>query len=183
MSVLSGIEIEKTNQTKLHYLGMRYNNDVDSLNTIIDNVNINNSSLSLKLKSLPIGYPITKDTIIITSDFGIRNTPFDTIRSLHYGVDIKTEYNDPIIASGDGVVFYTGYDVGYGNFVMIQHSLNLQSLYAHLNKYIVKSRTKIHKGDTIGYSGSTGRSTGVHLHYEIISNNNKVDPVDFIFFE
>ncbi|MFS1511284.1 M23 family metallopeptidase [Chengkuizengella sp. SCS-71B] len=116
----------------------------------------------------------------ITSTFGYRRDPFTNALSFHTGLDIGAFYNDPVFAAADGSISYTGYDRVYGNQININHSNGVITRYMHLNKILVQSGQKVKKGQKIGLVGSTGRSTGPHLHYEIVKNGERQNPLDFI---
>ncbi len=116
----------------------------------------------------------------ITSEFGIRDDPFTGSPSRHTGIDIAGPYNEDVYATADGVVKFVGYDRGSGNNIIIDHSAGIQTRYMHLSKYLVKVGQKVKKGEVIGHLGSTGRSTGPHLHYEVIKNGKKVDPMPYL---
>ncbi|PIE50117.1 MAG: peptidase M23 [Flavobacteriales bacterium] len=130
-----------------------------------------------KIKKVPMGKPhIGK----ITSKFGYRHNPF-TGRSSekHSGIDFKGAYGSRINATADGEVFFAGVRGGYGNCVIIQHKNNIKTLYAHMRKITVKQGQKVSLGDKVGELGNTGRSTGPHLHYEIMMNDEKINPEPF----
>lgn len=103
----------------------------------------------------------------ITSGFGFRESPFTGKREFHAGVDIADEWGSPVKATANGVVELAGRDGGLGNAVIIDHGHGIQTRYGHLSKIRVKSGQKVKKGQVIGAVGSTGRSTGPHLHYEV----------------
>lgn len=117
----------------------------------------------------------------ITSQFGNRNNPITNKNEWHTGVDIGAVqagvYGDPIWSIEDGIVKYAGWLRGYGITIIIEHSSGIESKYAHLDKIQVNLRSKVTKGQEIGNMGNTGTSTGVHLHFEIISNNQSVNPM------
>lgn len=130
------------------------------------------------MRVTPSIYPT--DSHRITSQFGTRRDPFTGVWSYHSGVDIGASFNSEVYATADGVVSTVGSDQGKGNYVTINHGNGLQTRYMHLNKYIVKAKQAVEKGDVIGYVGSTGRSTGPHLHYEVIKNGKQVDPIPYL---
>lgn len=117
---------------------------------------------------------------VVTSPFGYRKDPFTFSPSFHAGMDISAPENDPVYASADGTVVSTGSDKARGNNIVIEHSRGLRTWYMHLNKVLVHDGDTVQKGDTIGLLGSTGRSTGPHLHYEVIDNGVSVDPRLFL---
>ncbi|MDP5276667.1 M23 family metallopeptidase [Chengkuizengella axinellae] len=116
----------------------------------------------------------------ITSKFGYRRDPFTNALSFHTGLDIGAYYNDPVYAAANGTISYTGYDRIYGNQITINHSNGVLTRYMHLNKILVQSGEKVEKGQKIGLVGSTGRSTGPHLHYEIVKNGQRQNPMEYI---
>ncbi len=132
------------------------------------------------IKYVPLGYPIKKkDKPIITSYFGNRLHPRDKVYKLHSGIDLRSEYATIIYATADGKVLFAGKNGGYGKCVIIEHKFGYSTLYGHLTIYYTKKGKIIKKGDAIGFLGSTGKSTGNHLHYEIIKNTIKINPLDF----
>jgi len=172
-----GVKFEERKRTELHKLGLIYVRDTDDLKQKIKLLEIKN----IYIDSIPFGYPLTKN-VKINSNFGWRKTPLDSNggRSFHYGIDYKGKYKSPCIATSHGRILQAGYKSSLGNYVIIQHSLSYKTTYAHLSKLNVELYQNVKKGDTIGFVGSTGRSTGPHLHYEIQVNGEKVDPLDYI---
>lgn len=116
----------------------------------------------------------------ITSEFGYRIDPFSRRASFHSGLDISASSNTVVYATADGVVTFTGYDRSPGKYMIINHSNGLQTRYLHLNKIIVKEGDSITKGQEIALSGSTGRSTGPHVHYEIMKDGTPIDPTPYL---
>jgi len=98
---------------------------------------------------------------------------------MHDGVDIIAHENTPVYASGDGIVKFVGWQGGYGLLVIIDHGYGYQSYYGHLNSSNVKVNDPVKRGDLIAKSGNTGLSEGPHLHYEVVYNDVKVDPVKY----
>ncbi|MFA6455331.1 MAG: M23 family metallopeptidase [Bacteroidota bacterium] len=112
--------------------------------------------------------------------FGLRRDPFIGILKRHEGVDIHNDIGTPIYATGDGVVEFSGATgSGYGIAVEINHGYGYKTWYAHLSKCVARSGQRVKRGALIAYSGNTGRSTGPHLHYEVIRNGEKQNPVEF----
>ncbi|MDR2954628.1 MAG: M23 family metallopeptidase [Prevotella sp.] len=127
-----------------------------------------------------MGSPIDKkDDPVITSYFGNRYHPKDKVYKLHSGIDLKSEYATIIRAMADGIVTFAGNAGGYGKCVIVGHKYGYSTLYGHLTVYYTKMNKNVKKGDAIGFLGSTGKSTGNHLHYEIIKNKVKINPLDF----
>ena len=113
----------------------------------------------------------------LSSPFGMRKHPIDGFNKMHRGTDFAAPMGTPIMASGDGVVKKAGWCGGGGNCVKIRHNSTYQTIYAHMSKFArgIKSGVRVKQGQTIGYVGSTGKSTGPHLHYEVIINGKKVN--------
>ena len=113
----------------------------------------------------------------LSSPFGMRKHPIDGYNKMHRGTDFAAPMGTPIMASGDGVIKKAGWCGGGGNCVKIRHNSTYQTVYAHMSKFArgIKSGVRVKQGQTIGYVGSTGKSTGPHLHYEVIVNGKKVN--------
>ena len=113
----------------------------------------------------------------LSSPFGMRKHPIDGYNKMHKGTDFAAPMGTPIMASGDGVVKKAGWCGGGGNCVKIKHNSTYQTVYAHMSKFArgIKSGIRVKQGQIIGYVGSTGKSTGPHLHYEVIVNGKKVN--------
>jgi murein DD-endopeptidase MepM/ murein hydrolase activator NlpD len=116
----------------------------------------------------------------ITSGFGYRISPFTGKRELHRGIDIAGRQGTPIIAPADGRVRYAGPDRGLGNSVIVRHGYGVESLYGHLSEILVKPGQKVKRGDRVGLMGSTGRSTGPHLHYQVNVSGVAVNPRNYM---
>jgi murein DD-endopeptidase MepM/ murein hydrolase activator NlpD len=130
------------------------------------------------IKEMPIGSPYDG---IRSSDYGYRRNPFGGISGeFHSGVDLKGAVGDPIYATGDGTVERCDYHGGYGNCVVLNHINGYQSLYGHMTSVNVTQGQKVKAGDVVGFLGSTGRSTGPHLHYEIRKDGQDIDPEPFL---
>lgn len=136
------------------------------------------------IASIPAIQPIAnQDLSRIASGFGFRIHPIYKVPKMHTGMDFSAPTGTPIYATGDGVVANNPGErsSGYGNYVLIDHGFGYESLYAHVSKWDVKKGQKVKRGDVIAYVGSTGRSTAPHLHYEVIKNGDKINPVNFFF--
>jgi murein DD-endopeptidase MepM/ murein hydrolase activator NlpD len=116
----------------------------------------------------------------ITGYFGGRADPFTGEMGFHQGIDLSTEKGSPVFATADGTVQSAGYSGDYGNLIVLRHDFDLSTRYAHLSGFNVKAGQSVKRGDVIGYVGSTGRSTGAHLHYEILSNGKLLDPLQLL---
>lgn len=116
----------------------------------------------------------------ITSGFGKRISPFTEELTMHKGIDIAAPIGSPILAPADGVVIYSGKKAGFGNFIMIAHNYGVVSRYGHNAQNMVHPGQRIKRGEQIGTVGMTGRTTGPHLHYEVLVNGKAVNPRKFI---
>ncbi len=132
------------------------------------------------LHSIPNGLPI-KGTRI-GSGFGTRVNPVTGRRAPHNGLDFPAPRGTPVYATADGIVERAGFDQGsgFGNLIILQHNFGFKTYFAHLQKIEVKPSQYVHKGQLIGYSGNTGRSSGPHLHYEVRHLYTPLDPKPFV---
>jgi len=135
------------------------------------------------LASIPAIQPVAnKDLKKMASGYGYRIHPIYKVRKLHTGTDFSAPTGTPIYATGDGKVStYKRSRAGYGNHIVIDHGYGYQTLYAHMSKVDVKRGQKVKRGDVIGYIGSSGRSTAPHLHYEVIKDGRKINPINYFF--
>ena len=128
--------------------------------------------------AVPSRMPV--DGVTLTSDFGMRTHPVLGGRRAHKGVDLAGATGTPVYATADGTVGMAQWFSSYGNYVQIEHGAGLQTRYGHLSGYAVNAGQKVKKGDLIGYIGSTGRSTGPHLHYEVRVAGVAVNPIPYM---
>tara|TARA_B100000378_G_scaffold148061_1_gene119564 strand:- start:2356 stop:3327 length:972 start_codon:yes stop_codon:yes gene_type:complete len=135
------------------------------------------------LVSIPAIQPIAnKDLGRVASGYGYRIHPIYKTRKLHTGMDFTAPQGTPIYATGDGKIAKVRRSRrGYGNHVIIDHGYGYQTLYAHMRKYIVYRGQKVKRGEIIGYVGSTGTSVAPHLHYEVMKNKRKINPVNYYY--
>ncbi len=115
-----------------------------------------------------------------TSNFGMRVHPISGEEKMHTGVDIAAPHGRPIRAAGDGVVCFSGTKNGYGNMIEIDHGFGYRTLYGHASRLNVKLGDTVHRGDVVAFVGATGAATGPHLHYEVIVDDTKVNPMPFL---
>lgn len=137
-----------------------------------------------RMKSMPAIMPLKKSQGKIVSGFGMRYHPILHYRRMHTGIDLTAAAGTPVYATGDGTVQTSGRGAGmggYGLVVVINHGYGFQTLYAHLLEAKVRQGQRVKRGDLIGTVGRSGLSSGYHLHYEVIQNGNKVNPVYFFF--
>ncbi|MBH5321275.1 M23 family metallopeptidase [Aurantiacibacter sediminis] len=116
----------------------------------------------------------------LTSGYGNRNHPVLRRRAHHHGVDLAAPTGTPVYATADGTVEMAQWYSSYGNYVQIDHGGDVETRYAHLSRYTVRDGERVSAGDLIGYVGSTGRSTGPHLHYEIRMDGQSVNPIPYM---
>jgi murein DD-endopeptidase MepM/ murein hydrolase activator NlpD len=116
----------------------------------------------------------------LTGTFGGRSDPFTGEPGFHQGLDISTEKGSPVIATANGTVESMTSGGDYGNLVVLRHDFGLSTRYAHLSSFNVRPGSTVKRGDIIGYVGSTGRSTGAHLHYEILANGKLLNPLQLL---
>jgi murein DD-endopeptidase MepM/ murein hydrolase activator NlpD len=127
---------------------------------------------------IPSGRPVEK--LSLTSNYGVRSDPFNGHARMHKGIDIPGPMGTPIYATADGIVARAGWASGYGNLVEITHGNGMETRYGHMSKLIVAPNTRVHRGQLIGLMGSTGRSTGSHLHYEVRVDGQAINPLPFV---
>ena len=126
----------------------------------------------------PLGRPV--ENMRLSSTFGRRRDPFNRRLAVHAGIDYAGAYHAPVMATGSGVVTFANRNGRYGNLVQIDHGHGFTTRYAHLAEISVKVGQEVERGSKIGLVGSTGRSTGPHLHYELRVGNQPRDPLKFI---
>jgi murein DD-endopeptidase MepM/ murein hydrolase activator NlpD len=128
--------------------------------------------------SVPSSKPV--QTATYTSGYGVRSDPFRGSAAMHAGIDLAAPMGTPIYATADGVVDRAEWSGGYGNMVEIDHGKGLQTRFGHLSRILVHPGDRVVRGQEIAMMGSTGRSTGSHLHYEVRIDGHAVNPVPFL---
>ena len=131
----------------------------------------------LSLADAPSLWPVVGR---ITSSFGEREDPFNGEGAFHSGIDIATDYGEPVHAAGDGIVESAAMGNGYGREIVIDHGHGIHTLYAHLSGFAITAGQHVTRGQTIGYVGQSGRSTGPHLHYEVRVQDTPVNPHKYL---
>lgn len=149
------------------------NNNFQSLSKI------SNVKKELMLNLIPSGYPMKK-AAKITSPFGMRIHPVFKVKKMHQGIDLKLYIGEDILSTAMGKVSFAGIKRGYGYVVIVDHTSNFQTVYAHLSKIYVKVGEIVGKGKIIAAGGNSGVSTGPHLHYEVRYKGKAIDPKNFI---
>ena len=135
-------------------------------------------ALTQAAAALPLAVPV--DDPVLSSPFGVRIDPFTRLAAFHPGQDFSGHYGDAIRVTAPGVVSFAGQRAGYGNCVEVDHGYGFKTRYGHLSGFVVGVGTPVKTGDVIGRMGSTGRSTGVHLHYEVWASGQLKDPARFL---
>lgn len=140
---------------------------------------------SERMASMPAIMPVAKDRCKVVSGFGMRFHPILKYRRLHSGIDLTARQGTPVYATGDGVVRVAGRNPqgygGYGVVAVVDHGFGFMTLYAHMASVKVRVGQRVKRGEQLGTVGSTGMSSGSHLHYEVIQNGKKVDPVYYFY--
>jgi murein DD-endopeptidase MepM/ murein hydrolase activator NlpD len=161
-----------------------YRDDLDKMNFRSHRIATDLSVLEQKfvaqsqmLSSTPSIAPVRG---ILTDGFGGRSDPFTGEPGTHNAVDISSAVGQAVRAPADGIVVKAEWANGYGNVIYLSHGYGFSTRYGHLSAYAVRPGSRVKRGDIIGYVGSTGRSTGPHLHYEVRVNNNPVNPLEYI---
>ncbi|MBT9484316.1 M23 family metallopeptidase [Sediminibacterium sp.] len=172
-------ELVNSMAAQLNNLSLRMAYQVKSF-VAIENMVKNKEKL---LAAIPSIQPISNRTLNrVSSGFGYRIDPVYKDRRLHPGLDFTAPIGTPIYAAADGVVKDAGFNTGgYGNRVVVNHGFGYETLYAHMVRIKARVGTKVKRGEVIGYVGSTGKSTGPHLHYEVHKNGIQLDPIYFFY--
>ncbi|MFK7842293.1 MAG: M23 family metallopeptidase [Sphingorhabdus sp.] len=128
--------------------------------------------------TIPSSKPVKNFTL--TSSYGFRSDPFKGRRARHKGIDMAGPVGTPIYATADGIVGRAQWVRGYGKYIEINHGNSIQTRYGHMSRLNVSANARVKNGDLIGFMGSTGRSTGSHLHYEVRISGEAVNPIPFM---
>ena len=173
-------QLEEVHSGLIH----RMHKAIEGLNTEIAVTAISQDQLSQFLKEqkslLACTPAIAPAKGWYSSRFGYRISPFTNQREFHKGLDIATRIGTPIIAPADGLVVFAAREGNYGRMIAINHGYNMKTRYGHLNKFRVKKGDRVQRGQIIGEVGKSGRSTGPHLHYEVLLNGVPVNPLRYI---
>ncbi|MGH9458299.1 MAG: peptidoglycan DD-metalloendopeptidase family protein [Thermoanaerobaculia bacterium] len=165
-------------------LGGAHRDEIDKMNfesrRIAADLNLLERKLGERTRLLASTPSIAPVRGILTDGFGGRRDPFTGERAHHQAVDISSDIGQPVRAPADGIVVKAERAGGYGNVVFVTHGNGYSTRYGHLSKFNVEPGDRIRRGDIVGFVGSTGRSTGPHLHYEVRLNNRPVNPLEFI---
>ncbi len=151
-----------------------------SFNEVMEMVKKNDDRIS----RMPAIQPISnKDLKRTASGYGWRIDPIYHTRKFHAGMDFSANTGTPVYSTANGTVVFTGWKQGYGNTVIIDHGYNYRTLYGHLSKIDTRKGKKVVRGEVIAKVGSTGKSTGPHLHYEVIYKGKHQNPINYYFFD
>ena len=138
----------------------------------------------VRMENIPAIQPVlNKDLTRVASGYGVRIDPVYHIRKFHAGMDFTAPTGTEVYATGNGKVTFVGWRQGYGNTVVVDHGFGYETLYAHLFKSLVRVGQKVNRSDIIALVGSTGKSTGPHLHYEVHYQGHHVDPRNYYFYD
>ena len=174
------IERLNSDQQALEAAHLQLQKDSQNLETLIRE-RLETSSLSLrKVLKLKPGKMLTPSYGEFSSNFGWRTHPIFGYQRFHAGMDFAADYGAPIYAAQNGIVLYAGWYGGYGNTVILDHGNGITSLYAHASQVYVREGQSVTQGDVIAATGSTGLSTGPHLHFEVRENGTPVDPMNYL---
>lgn len=175
-------EIQKLNERekKLQQEISTYKIEQAKINAAIIAATNNIDDVNIQYTGGTMLWPVAISGTHITSGYGIREHPIQGIIKKHTGIDIGAPYGSPIVAAADGVVTYAGWLGGYGNCVMINHGSGIVTLYGHGQKILTELHKEVKQGDLIMEVGSTGNSTGPHLHFEVRVNGNAVQPLNYV---
>jgi len=160
-------------ETELKRLSEQVIEEEESFKELIEAI----AGIELSLASIPSIWPVKG---WVTSSFGPRVSPFTGRRAMHNGLDIAARRGTKVTASADGTVYKVGFDNELGRGIFIRHGHGKTTIYGHLDRQFVSTGQEVRRGQVIGYVGSTGKSTGPHLHYEVRVNNISVDPMRYI---
>lgn len=149
----------------------------------LDEITILAKEKELLLTAIPAIQPVKNENLRrIASGYGWRSDPFTKVKKFHNGMDFSAPRGTPVYATGDGrIARADNRSTGYGNHIRVDHGYGYTTLYAHLYKYNVRRGQRVKRGDVIGFVGSTGRSQGSHLHYEIFKDGEHINPINFYY--
>jgi murein DD-endopeptidase MepM/ murein hydrolase activator NlpD len=128
-------------------------------------------------RATPRGWPCSGP---LTSHYGQRHSPFDDTEEFHPGIDISGTLGTPVRATADGVVRVASWNSGYGNLVLLQHEFGYSTRYAHNSRFLVRVGDRVKRGQAIALMGTTGKSSGVHCHYEVWRYNARKNPIAYV---
>ncbi|MEA2077927.1 MAG: M23 family metallopeptidase [Candidatus Marinimicrobia bacterium] len=173
----SGNIVEELN-ADIEFLGTKVTIELENYKKLYTDI----QKYKQRLEYIPAITPLDAKSYYISSNYGYRTDPITQKRKFHSGIDLAANRGTSIYASGKGKVVFAAYSYGgYGNVVKVDHGEGIVSIYAHMNRIKVKKGDIIERGSLIGEVGSTGRSTGPHLHYEIQKDGKAINPVKYMW--
>lgn len=172
-NILEGMDTSDTGSMDMEIVKKEIQKTMESVANIRDYL----SEQRDVYRATPKGWPVKG---YLSSKFGYRIHPKRKTREFHTGLDIATKPGKPVMATADGIVSYSGWSGANGNLIVIEHGFGYSTGYAHNKKIIVSIGQKVKRGDVIAYVGSTGRSTGPHVHYEVWIDSKPVNPKTYI---
>ena len=175
---LSILFTQQNYRDKVEKLRLDNNHKIDSLLIEMDSLCNHIHLLHHYLDSLPLGSPL--DTLIISSNYGWRRSPVFKVWRMHSGTDFLASWNDTVYSTGHGTISKSGWNLGYGRQIRVLHCSGYESSYSHLYRLFVKVGDSVSLGDPIARAGNSGAVTGPHLHYEVIRDGKKSNPMEFI---
>ena len=190
LAIIAGIStLDETSQGGVG--GVRQNDDNNPYRDDVDKMSFRSHRVERDLSVLEQKFVAQSELLsctpsiapvrgILTDGFGGRSDPFTGEQGTHNAVDISSAVGQAVRAPADGIVVKSEWANGYGNVVYLSHGYGYSTRYGHLSGFGVRPGQRVKRGDIIGYVGSTGRSTGPHLHYEVRLNNNPVNPLEYI---
>jgi murein DD-endopeptidase MepM/ murein hydrolase activator NlpD len=170
--ILENIDTSYSGSIDMENLRQEIDKTIKDVTEIKNYLNLQKDIYCATPKGTPVEGPIS-------SQFGKRENPISGADEFHAGLDISTNSGNPITATADGIVSFSGWNGGSGNLVVLEHGFGFSTFYAHNRTNVVRVGQKVKRGDVIGYVGSTGNATGPHVHYEIWKNRNPVNPNDY----
>ncbi len=179
-----GLESGKSTQTGIGgpFVPLKLRSEAGAFERQLYRINIARAQvdkLSRTLGAVPVRKPIVGD-VDLSSGFGVRIDPFVRAPAMHTGLDFRSSAGDPVRVTANGTVATAGWNGGYGKMIEVDHGNGISTRYGHLSEIEVKVGQTVRIGQTIGRVGSTGRSTGPHLHYETRIDGDAVDPQKFL---
>jgi murein DD-endopeptidase MepM/ murein hydrolase activator NlpD len=172
-AVLENIDISDSGSIDIENLKKEIRYTIESVGEIRDYLHVQRDIYFATPKGLPVDGRIT-------SYYGKRRHPMNGAEEFHTGIDVAASSGSPVRATADGIVSFSGWSGGNGYLVVLEHGHGFSTFYAHNKKNIVKIGQKVKRGDMIGLVGTTGSSTGPHVHYEIWENDRHMNPIKYI---
>ena len=171
--ILENADTPDSGSIDMENLKQQINKTIETVGEIKDYLHLQRSIYI----ATPKGFPVEGN---VSSNYGKRENPISGINEFHAGIDISTTNGNPVRATADGIASFSGWSGGSGNLVVLEHGHGFSTFYAHNKKNTVKVGQNVKRGDVIGYAGSTGNSTGPHVHYEVWKDGKYVNPIGYM---